>query len=115
MAEFEKAIALDPNSFEGHYFYARACFAQGKLERAAALFERAAEIKPDDYQSVCLLASRSIVPSAATAKRRVPRERGIERAERRADTFTRITRGRPTSAPQPWSRLGQNDRAKEWC
>src|SRR5881392_4249864 len=25
MAEFEKAIALDPNSFEGHYFYARAC------------------------------------------------------------------------------------------
>src|SRR5205809_1307769 len=27
--EFEKAIALDPNSFEAHYFYARACAAQG--------------------------------------------------------------------------------------
>ena len=54
-AEFERAIALDPNSFEAHYFYGRACFTQGKLERAATLFERAAEIKPDDYQSLCLL------------------------------------------------------------
>src|SRR5437870_6875674 len=43
MAEFDQSIALDPNSFEAHYFYARACVSQGKLERAAALFERAAE------------------------------------------------------------------------
>ena len=28
--EFEKAISLDPNSFEAHYFYARACVFQGK-------------------------------------------------------------------------------------
>jgi len=53
--EFEEAIALDPNSFETHYFYARINFKQGKVERAAALFERASEIRPDDYQSVCLL------------------------------------------------------------
>src|SRR5437667_414822 len=53
--EFETAIALDPNSFEAHYFYARACVTQGKLERAAVLFERAAENKPDDYQALCLL------------------------------------------------------------
>src|SRR6476660_2777884 len=39
-AEFEQAIALDPDSFEGNYFYGRACFTLGKLERAAALFER---------------------------------------------------------------------------
>src|SRR5207237_3895135 len=47
MAEFERAITLDSNSFEGHYFYARACFAEAKLERAAAVLERAAEISPD--------------------------------------------------------------------
>ena len=30
-AEFEKAIALDPNLFEAHYFYARSSFAEGKF------------------------------------------------------------------------------------
>ncbi len=55
MAEFEQAIALGPDSFEVHYLYARASFAQGKIKQAAALFERAAEIRPDDYQSICLL------------------------------------------------------------
>src|SRR5438309_9890698 len=54
-AEFEQAIALGPNSYVTHYLYARVSFTQGKIERAAALFERASEIKPDDYQSVCLL------------------------------------------------------------
>ena len=53
--EFEKAIALDPNSFEAHYFYGRACVTQGKLERAAVLFEKAAENKPDDYQAFAML------------------------------------------------------------
>ena len=43
MAEFDQAIALDPNLFEAHYFYARACFAQGNLDEAARLFQRAAD------------------------------------------------------------------------
>src|SRR2546430_555353 len=36
MAEFEQAVALDPNLFEAHYLYRRASFAQGKLGQAAA-------------------------------------------------------------------------------
>src|SRR5438067_4702726 len=36
-SEFERAITLDRNSFEGHYFYGRACVTQGKVERAAEL------------------------------------------------------------------------------
>src|SRR6184192_1398854 len=36
MAEFEQAVALDPNLFEAHYLYGRASFAQGKLGQAAA-------------------------------------------------------------------------------
>ena len=79
-AEFERAIALDPNSFEGHYFYARACVTQGMPERAATLFERAAENKPDDYQSLCLLIQvyRSLGrPKDSESAAR----RGIERAK----------------------------------
>ena len=48
VAEFERAIALDANSFEAHYLYGRLCHAQGKMEKTATLFERAAEINPDD-------------------------------------------------------------------
>src|SRR5207237_6176461 len=79
--EFEKAIALDPNSFEAHYFYARACVTQGKLERAAPLFERAAENKPDDYQALCLLIQiyRSLGrdrDSKSTARKAIERAEG---------------------------------------
>ena len=70
-----------PNSFEAHYFYARACFAQGKFERAAALFERAAEIKPDDYQILVLLIAIYRSLGRDRDKENAAR-RGIERAER---------------------------------
>jgi serine/threonine protein kinase/Flp pilus assembly protein TadD len=48
--EFQEAIRLDPKLFEARYFYARACFQQGKLAQAAALFEEAAAVR-DDYQA----------------------------------------------------------------
>ena len=67
-AEFERAIALDRNLFEAAYFYGRACFAQGKLEHAARLFERAIEIKPDDYQVALLLTSNLSFPGAGSRR-----------------------------------------------
>ena len=54
--EFQTAIRLDPKSFEAYYFYARASVQQGKQQEAARLFEKAAEVKPDDYQAPQLLA-----------------------------------------------------------
>ncbi|MDH3291608.1 MAG: protein kinase [Gemmatimonadota bacterium] len=54
-AEFETAIRLNPARFEPYYFYARTCFQQGKLERAARLFECACELS-DDYQARLLAA-----------------------------------------------------------
>lgn len=38
--EFEEAIRLGPDLFEPNYFYARACFPQGRMAKAAELFER---------------------------------------------------------------------------
>ncbi len=48
--EFEKGIALDPNSFEAHFLYARPAFMQGNITRAVELLERAAAISPDSYK-----------------------------------------------------------------
>lgn len=49
--EFQTAMRLDAKLFEAYYFYARACFQQGKLKEAAELFEEASRVKPEDYQS----------------------------------------------------------------
>jgi len=48
---------LDPQLFEAHYFYARACFQEGELVEAAGHFEKALEVRPEDCQSAALLAS----------------------------------------------------------
>ncbi|MEO8193292.1 MAG: protein kinase [Gemmatimonadales bacterium] len=49
-AEFDQALKLDPKNFEGSYWYGRMHLTQGNLEDAVKLFERAALIRPDDYQ-----------------------------------------------------------------
>lgn len=54
--EFEKAIGLNSDLFEAYYFYARACFVQGKYEKAKDLYLRASRVNPADYQSPALLA-----------------------------------------------------------
>jgi serine/threonine protein kinase/Flp pilus assembly protein TadD len=55
--EFDAAIQLNPRLFEACYFYARSCFAQGQMEKAAGLFEKASRLNPADYQSLIHLAS----------------------------------------------------------
>ena len=111
--EFERAIALDPNSFEAHYFYARACVTQGKLERAAPLFERAAENKPDDYQSLCLLIQvyRSLGrPRDSESAAR----RGIERAKNELMVHPENARPAYLGAAALVA-VGEKEQAREWA
>ena len=55
-AAFQRAIALNPNLFEAHYFYARDAFTQGKLDLAIREYEEASRVRPEDYQSPLLVA-----------------------------------------------------------
>ncbi len=79
---FELAIGRAPASFDAHYFYARHCFACGELERSIALYERAAEIRPDDFQGP-LLSAQIYEDLGRPDAARSARERGIRLAERR--------------------------------
>ena len=55
--EFLRGIALDRELFEAHYFCARGHYARGHLDDAVAWFRQAHEVRPDDYQAPCMLAS----------------------------------------------------------
>jgi adenylate cyclase len=111
--EFETLIAQDSNHFELRYFYGRSCYAQGKYAETAVHWERAAEVKPDDYQALILLNqvynSLGRPDEALRASRR-----GIERAER--DFARNPENPRPayfiaTAA----AKLGDTAKADEWA
>jgi adenylate cyclase len=113
MAEFDQAIALDPNSFEGHYFYARACFTQGKLDEAARHFQRAAEVKPDDYQALLVLTGVLRSLGREQDMNMAARE-GIARAERELTLHPENPRPAYLGAVG-LAALGELVRAKEWA
>jgi adenylate cyclase len=53
--EFETALHLNSKLYEAHYFYARACFSQGKLDEAAVLLEQAAAVRPESLDALSML------------------------------------------------------------
>jgi adenylate cyclase len=71
---FQVAIGIDPNLFEAHYFYGRACLAQGKYKDAIPPLRSACKVRADDYQAPALLALAYTAlgrhPAAARAHRR---------------------------------------------
>jgi TolB-like protein/Flp pilus assembly protein TadD len=53
--EFETALRLNPKLYEAYYYYARACFSQGKLDQAAALLEQAIAVRPESIDALSML------------------------------------------------------------
>jgi len=109
--EFAAAIRLDPQLFDAHYFYARLCIQEGKLEEAAGHFEDAARVRPEDYQSVLLLPAvlRGLGrhQEAAAAARR-----GLERADKHLALSPDDARALYLSA-SGLAALGEAERARE--
>jgi adenylate cyclase len=83
-AAFEKATDLDPGLFEAWYFYARHAFAGGNLGKAAALYEMAMKVRPEDFYAPLLVGpvyDRLGRPDDA----QFTRERGVALVERHID------------------------------
>lgn len=112
-AAFAAALAIDSDFFELHYFQGRSCYAQGRLEDTARHWERAAEVKPEDYQTLILLNQvYTSLGREADAVRCA--SSGVERAERE---FSRNPEN-----PRPayfmataLAKLGQVKRAEQWA
>ncbi len=52
--EFEKAITINPRLFEPIHFYAQMARILGQYKKAAELYRRAADVRPEDYQTLAL-------------------------------------------------------------
>jgi adenylate cyclase len=79
--EFEDAIHLNPGFFEAYYYFARASFANGEIERSAELFRKASEVRQEDFQSLMLL-GQSLRMFGRIDEARDATRKGIHRAER---------------------------------
>src|SRR6185503_5950885 len=110
--EFEKAIALNPNLFDGYYYFARTSFARGEIERSAELFRKAGDVRQEDFQSPILLEQSLRMLGRSEEAKEAGRE-GIRRAEH--VLVLNPTDGRALSLGSgALFADGQNARALEW-
>jgi TolB-like protein/Flp pilus assembly protein TadD len=79
--EFEQAIRLNPNLFDAYYYFARASFARGDIERSAELFRKAADVRQEDFQSPMLL-GQSLRMLGRLDEAKSASQEGVRRAER---------------------------------
>jgi len=109
---FVRAVELDPKLFDAYYFHGRASFVQGKLEKAARLFEQAAEVRPDDYQALALLAQvyRAL---GREQERATARARTLEAIERRLRTTPDDARALCFGSLNLWE-SGLREQALQW-
>jgi adenylate cyclase len=111
--EFEVAMRLNPNLFEAYYFYARACFQESKLEEAAHWFEEAARVKPQDYQTLILLAMvyRGLHREADALE---AHRRGLDNAKKHLELHPDDARALYLGAGS-WAQLGNREEAARWA
>jgi len=111
-AEFERAIALDPRNFEAWYFFARSKVQEGDLQHAIRLFERAAQVRPEDYQSLLIQAQLHTSLGHPNKAMEVVR-RGLERARAILELNPDDNRAWNLGA-FALLRLGEKDEAIRW-
>ena len=111
--EFRTAMRLGPRLFEPYYYFARNCYAQGKMEDAIAWFEQASKVNPEDYQAPMLLASAlhglGLKAEADTAYRR-----GLAAAEKHLALHPGDSRALYFGA-NALSQLKEPERSMEWA
>jgi serine/threonine protein kinase/Tfp pilus assembly protein PilF len=112
-AEFRNAMRLGPRLFEPYYYYARNCYAQGKLEDAVVWFEQASKVCPEDYQAPMLLAS-TLNGLGLKAEAIAAYRRGLSAAEKHLELHPDDSRALYFGA-NALSQLGEPTKSMEWA
>ena len=111
--EFELAIRLNPRLYDAYYFYARSCFSQGKMEKAAGLFEKASGVNPEDYQSLKHLEMCLRVLGRTDEALKAGRD-SLHAAERHVELYPEDARALYLGAIA-LCQLGDPQRSREWA
>ena len=111
--EFRTALALNPKLFDANYLYARSCWAQGRLEESAKLFEAAEQLRPED---------QSLPGMLSNLYERLGRTADFDAALRRCLAAAERNRKLMPEDPRPvyygatsLVRLGQRERGLQWA
>jgi adenylate cyclase len=110
--EFEEAIRINPNLFDAYYYFARAAFANGRLEVSADMFGHAARVRVEDFQSVALQA-QSLNYLGRREEAGAANREAARRAERLIDLNPSDIRTLSLGASSLYQ-TGQHERALEW-
>ncbi|CAN5214995.1 tetratricopeptide repeat protein [soil metagenome] len=111
--EFERALALDPNNFWGHYLYAYAAREAGDRDTSAKMNKRASEIAPDDC-GVRFTLTQIYLELGRTEEAKEMARSGVEAAERMSAQHPELSLPLAMGAASLFQ-LGERTRALEWC
>jgi adenylate cyclase len=111
--EFERAIELDPTLFDAYYYYGRSCFKSGDLEKSLGLFQRAQEVRPDDYEAV-QLSGLVLKQLRRNEESRGADERALKRMRKHLELNPDDARAHVLGAGS-LARLGESEQARQWC
>jgi adenylate cyclase len=108
---FEEAIGLNPVFFDAYYSYARHAFQSGDFERSLELFEKASELRPDDYLPLCMQEG-PLLRLGLVERHRETAERAWQAVERHLAMDPNDGRALQLGTVQA-ARLGYRERARD--
>jgi adenylate cyclase len=109
---FERALEIDPNSFEANILYARYWFRAGESEKSLPYFIRAIEVQPDDYEAPFLF-SQALETLGRMEEGEAYARTGLKRAEEALRRHPESSRPAQLGACT-LATLGEVESAKRW-
>ena len=110
---FEAAARINPSLFDAYYYYGRAAFAAGDIEKSIELWRKAGEVRSDDFESPLLQAQSLRKLGRREESVEVNRE-AVRRAERLLEVNPHNARVLSFGAGA-LQEDGQQARALEWA
>ena len=108
--EFKEAIRLNVNNFDAYYYYGRACFAHGRIKESVEFFQKASEVRREDFQSPLLLTQSQRLLGMPSQEALVE---GVNRARKQLQLNPTDRRVLSLTAGNLWE-LGEGEEGLRW-